>query len=159
MRTRPARSRPLPVVGWREWLALPGFGVKAIKAKIDTGARSSAIHAFDLEVVERGGTSYASFEVHPRQRSARDAVRVEAEIVDERWVRSSTGHRQKRYVVLMEIELMGATWVAEVTLARRDQMGFRMLLGREALRGRFLVDPAASYLGGRPAPRRRRSTG
>jgi hypothetical protein len=156
MATRPPRS-DLPVIGWREWIALPGLGVRAIKAKIDTGARSSALHAFDIELETQRGRRIAIFSIHPVQRSDRDAVTVEAEVLDERWITSSTGHRQQRYVVRMDMELMGHTWTSEVTLARRDQMGFRMLLGREALRRRFLVDPTASFLAGRP-PRRRRRT-
>lgn len=151
-----SQSPLLPVLGWREWVALPGLGVRAVKAKIDTGARSSALHAFDIDVVHRRGAPHVRFSIHPVQRSDRDAVDVEAEIVDERLVRSSTGHGQLRYVVLMDMELMGRCFTSEVTLAKRDQMGFRMLLGREALRGRFFVDPSVSYRAGRPVRRVRR---
>lgn len=146
------RRSGLPLIGWREYVSLPDLGIRSIKAKIDTGARSSSIHAFGLEVGTQRGARVATFEVHPHQRSARGAVEVTAEIIDERWIRSSTGHRQLRVVVWMDLELYGQRWTSEVTLARRDQMGFRMLLGREAVRGRFLVDPAASYLAGRPKP-------
>jgi hypothetical protein len=152
----PSQSSLLPVLGWREWVALPGLGVRAVKAKIDTGARSCALHAFGIDVVYRRGSPHVRFSIHPVQRSDRDAVEVEAEVVDERLVRSSTGHGQLRYVVLMDMELMDHSWTAEVTLAKRDQMGFRMLLGREALRGRFLVDPSVSYRAGRPVRRVRR---
>ena len=144
-----ARSHAPVIIGWREWIALPDFGIRAIKAKIDTGAASSAIHAFDVQVVEHDGRRHASFEIHPNQRSNRRAIRVEAPILGERSVRSSTGHAQTRYVVQMNLVLLDRCWTAEVTLARRDQLGFRMLLGREALRGRFLVDPDASFVGGR----------
>jgi hypothetical protein len=159
MPPRKTRSPDLPVIGWREWVALPDLGVESIKAKIDTGARSSTIHAFDVEVLERRGKRYASFEVHPEQRSARGAVRAQMEIVDQRRVRSSTGHSQERLVVLMPIRLMGETWTSEVTLARRDQMGFRMLLGREALRGRFVIDPSRSFLAGRRIRKKKRGQG
>ncbi|MBK8977716.1 MAG: ATP-dependent zinc protease [Planctomycetes bacterium] len=152
------RSRAnLPLVGWREWVALPGLDVPAIKAKIDTGARSSALHAFDVAVAERHGRRFASFEIHPRQRSAAGAVAVEAEVVGQRWITSSNGLRELRLVVLMDIALHGLTWTTEMTLSRRDAMGFRMLLGRADLRGRFLVDPAASFLAGRRT--RTRSSG
>ncbi|MFW6599970.1 ATP-dependent zinc protease [Propionibacteriaceae bacterium Y2011] len=143
--------------GWREWVALPGLGVPWVKAKLDTGARSSSIHAFDLEEFERDGGDWVRFAIHPWQRSAEDTTVVELPVHDRRLVRSSSGHSDRRVVVRTEIELLGTSVQAELTLTRRDQMGFRMLIGREALRGRFLVDPGRSYLGGRPrrATRRR----
>lgn len=147
--SRRRRDAHLPLIGWREHVRLPDLGVESIKAKIDTGARTSAIHAFDVVVELHRGVKFVSFEIHPEQRSARNAVSVEAEVLDERWITSSTGHRQRRHVVLIDVELAGVRWTSEVTLARRDQMGFRMLLGREALRDRFLVDPSASFLAGR----------
>jgi hypothetical protein len=137
-------------VGWREWVALPGLGVPWVKAKIDTGARSSALHAFDLEPFERDGSPWVRFEVHPWQRNAADAVVAELPVHDERLVRSSTGHTQHRHVVRTEVALAGRTVVTDLTLTRRDEMGFRMLVGRDALRQGFLVDAHHSYLGGRP---------
>jgi len=137
-------------VGWREWVALPGLGVPWVKAKVDTGARSSALHAFDLHAFDRDGEHWVRFEVHPWQRNADDAVRVEVPVHDERLVRSSTGHTQHRYVVRTEITLAGRTVTTDLTLTRRDEMGFRMLVGRDALRQGFLVDAEHSYLGGRP---------
>ncbi|SEB64834.1 Uncharacterized conserved protein [Paramicrobacterium humi] len=131
------------LVGWREWVALPGIGVPWIKAKLDTGARSSALHAFD--VVELPD-SRVRFQVHPRQRSGADAVTVECPIHDRREIRSSSGHVQSRIVVLLDIELAGRTVTAETTLSRRDEMGFRMLIGREALRQGFVVDSGKSFL-------------
>ncbi|MGD7707693.1 ATP-dependent zinc protease family protein [Microlunatus sp. Y2014] len=153
-------SGPSPsylTAGWREWVALPGLGVPWVKAKLDTGARSSSIHAFDLEEFEREGGDWVRFAIHPWQRSAEDTTVVELPVHDRRLVRSSSGHSDRRVVVRTEIELLGTSVQAELTLTRRDQMGFRMLIGREALRGRFLVDPGRSYLGGRPrrATRRR----
>lgn len=145
------------VAGWREWVSLPELDVPWIKAKLDTGARSSSLHAYDLTVVEREGCRWASFAVHPWQRSARDERVVELPVVDERLVRSSSGHGQVRVVVRTTIRLVGLDLAADLTLTSRDEMGFRMLVGREALRGRVLVDPGRSYLGGRPplATRRR----
>ncbi|HEU4511919.1 MAG TPA: RimK/LysX family protein [Nocardioidaceae bacterium] len=138
------------VAGWREWVSLPHLGVDWVKAKLDTGARSSAIHAFDIEEFEQDGAPWVRFSVHPWQRSAEDAAEAVLPVHDRRIVRSSSGHEHERYVVLMDISLVGRTVTAEITLSRRDEMGFRMLIGREALRQGFLVDPGRSYLGGRP---------
>lgn len=163
-------SQSYLTAGWREWVGLPGLGVPWIKAKLDTGARSSSIHAFDIEEFSRDGVPWVRFAIHPWQRSAADTVVTELPVHDRRTVRSSSGHTDLRYVVRVDIELVGTTVSAELTLTRRDQMGFRMLIGREALRGRrapdeaprpeILVDPGRSYLGGRP-PRatRRRNRG
>lgn len=145
------------VAGWREWVGLPQVGVDWVKAKLDTGARSSAIHAFHVAEIRRDGAEWVRFSLHPWQRSAEDESWAELPVHDKRMVRSSSGHSQERYVVLMDIRLVGRVVTAEMTLSRRDQMGFRMLIGREALRQGFLVDPRRSYLGGRPerAVRRR----
>ncbi|NND74888.1 MAG: hypothetical protein HKN44_07755 [Ilumatobacter sp.] len=146
-----AKSRTdATLIGWREWAALPCWGIEAIKAKIDTGARTSAIHAFDLESFERDGEPWLRFEIHPWQRSSADEVVVEAQRIDRRTVTSSSGTRSDRPVVLAQLDIAGRSIDAELTLTRRDEMGFRMLIGREALRRRFLIDPAQSYLGGRP---------
>ena len=136
------------IAGWREWIALPDVGVPWIKAKIDTGARTSSIHAFDVE--DAGAT--VAFWVHPWQDSTDDARRIELPAHDRRVVRSSSGHEEERIVVLLAVQLVGRTMDAELTLTNRDSMGFRMLIGREALQQGFVVDPAASFLGGR-APR------
>ena len=138
------------VAGWREWVSLPGLGVGWVKAKLDTGARTSTIHAFDLEQVERDGETWVRYSVHPWQDTSEDAVACESHVVAQRKVRSSSGHVEERYVVLLDLSMVGRVVTAEVTLSRRDEMGFRMLVGREALRQGFLVDPRRSYLGGRP---------
>ncbi|MGH7202231.1 MAG: ATP-dependent zinc protease family protein [Planctomycetaceae bacterium] len=145
---KPKRERV--AVGWREWVALPDLAVPAIKAKMDTGARSSAIHAFRLRTERRNGVNIVRFDVHPFQRTARETVSVEAEVLEYRNVKTSGGHVTRRPVILTTIELFGRRWTIELTLANRDTMGFRMLLGREAIRGRFLVDPGRSYLAGKP---------
>src|SRR5262249_26730250 len=139
-----------PVVGWREWVRLPQMGDFHIKAKIDTGARSSALHVFDVETFMRRGAAWVRFQIHPLQRSVESTVRAAAPIFEHRAVRSSSGHVELRPVILTELELFGEQWPIELTLANRDQMGFRMLLGREALRRRLTVDPGRSYLAGRP---------
>ena len=148
------------IVGWREWVSLPGLGVGWIKAKVDTGARTSALHAFDLEQVDRDGEPWVRYSVHPWQGSDEDAVVCESRVVDRREVRSSSGHAEERYVVQLDVSMGGQVVDAEVTLSKRDEMGFRMLVGREALCQGFLVDPSGSYLGGRPKPSvRRRNRG
>ena len=145
------RSKPaLPMIGWREWVELPGLRVPLIKAKIDTGARSSALHAFDIKLVRRRGRDYVRFKVHPLQRDTHTTVVAEAELLEYRLVRSSAGHESLRPVILTDVELLGQNWMIELTLASRDVMGFRMLLGRQALRRRFIVDPGRSFLGGEP---------
>jgi hypothetical protein len=147
------------VVGWREWVSLPAIGVPWVKAKLDTGARSSALHAFDIDEV--GGGARVHFWVRPWQDSELDAVAVECPVYDRRLVRSSSGHTQHRFVVLLDFELFGRTVQAETTLTNRDEMGFRMLVGRQALRqGGFVVDAGRSFIGGRaPRPVRRRNRG
>ncbi len=143
----------LPRIGWREWVALPELGVGKIKAKVDTGARSSSLHAFDLKAFRRDGEDWVRFIVHPQQGSLAGNVEVEAPVLEYRSVRSSNGESSERPVVVTPLTLGGTSWPIELTLASRDEMGFRMLLGREAVRGRYLIDAGASYLGGRE-PRR-----
>lgn len=144
------------VIGWREWIELPQLGIRQLKAKIDTGARSSSLHAVDLKNFERDGKNFVQFKVHPLQRNSKKTVMCEAEVLEYRNVRSSTGHSQKRPVILTTIEALGEEWEIEITLANRDEMGFRMLLGREAVRGKFLVDAGNSFYGGQPKAKRKK---
>jgi hypothetical protein len=135
---------------------MPSAGLPWIKAKIDTGARSSAIHAFDLERFERHGEPWVRFSIHPWQDSDEDAVTLERPVVDQRVVRSSNGHTEERLVVELELGLARRRRTTEVTLSRRDEMGFRMIIGRETLLHGYVVDPAVSYLGPRPKQHLRR---
>lgn len=128
-------------------MSLPSVGVPWIKAKLDTGARSSSLHAIDIEELEDGAR--VRFKVPPWQRSMKDLVEVECAVHDRRVVRSSSGHEEERIVVLLDVEIGGRRVVAETTLSQRDQMDFRMLVGREALRQGFLVNPHKSFLTGR----------
>ena len=141
-------------------MSLPDLGVDWIKAKIDTGARTSALHAFEIVEFERDGAPWVRFKIKPWQDSQEDAQVVECPIHDRRTVRSSSGHKQNRIVIELLLRLVDREVVAEVTLTNRDKMGFRMLIGREALRRGFVVDPARSFLGGRaPKEARRRNRG
>lgn len=142
-------------VGWREWVRLTDLGVAAIKAKIDTGARTSALHAFAIEPFRRAGALWVRFEVHPLQRSSAVKVKCEARTVDERAVRNSGGGVERRYIIETKMMLGDRTWTIELALANRDQMGFRMLLGRTALDGRALIEPGRSFLAGHRPPRLR----
>lgn len=150
------RTPELPIIGWREWVGLPDLGVARIKVKVDTGARSSAIHAFHPERSRRDGRDLVRFTLHPLQRRSDPLVVAEAELLDVRHVRSSMGQLEERFVIVTNLSLLGAVWPIELTLARRDHMGFRMLLGREALRGRCLVDPGAAFRDRQHRPRQKR---
>lgn len=136
--------RVLQPVGWREWIRLPDLCPLPIKAKIDTGARTSSLHAFDLRVDD----GVASFEIHPSQRSAQPVVAVSYPITGFRKVRSSTGHAELRPVIRTPVAIGEHHYDIDITLTSRDSMGFRMLLGRSALRRRFTVDAGRSFLQG-----------
>lgn len=137
------------LIGWREWVALPELGIKRIKAKIDTGARTSALHAFQLDVYSEGGKQKVRFAIHPHQRSLKKIVHCSAELLDIRWVSDSGGHREQRHVIQTPIVMGDNSWPIEITLTSREDMRFRMLLGRTALDQNFLINPAASYLLGK----------
>ena len=137
------------MVGWREWLSLPGLGIGKIKAKVDTGARTSALHAFDVKAYTENGVKMVWFALHPVQGNDEVVLECTAEVIDQRWVSDSGGHREKRYVICTDVVIGEHSWPIEITLTNRDNMKFRMLLGRTAMEDRVTVDPSASYLMGK----------
>jgi hypothetical protein len=134
------------VIGWREWVELPGLKVGRIKAKLDTGARTSALHAFNLKRYTKYGAAHVRFDVHPVQRKRKPTVRCRALVIDHRTVTDSGGRREERPVIRTTLKLGKSLYRIELTLTDRDEMGFRLLLGRQALRRRYLIDPARSFV-------------
>lgn len=150
------KDAELVTLGWREWVELPVLGLKQVKAKVDTGARTSSLHAFEVRDFDDGGVHRVEFKMHPNQHDTNEVVVCVADIIDQREVRDSGGHREKRWVIETPIRIGQYTWNAELNLTSRDDMLFRMLLGRTALRGRAVVNPARSYLvGERPKKKRK----
>ena len=134
------------VAGWREWLSMPELDIRAIKVKLDTGARTSALHATRIKPFQRDGEAWISFQINPVQRGRKIAIDCEARVVSQRTVRSSSGQQEERYVIKTVIHLGGKKRTIEITLTNRDQMGFRMLLGRSAMKRWLIVDSSKSFL-------------
>lgn len=143
------RTNTLTMIGWREWIRLDALGLDTIKAKVDTGARTSALHAFEINPFEEAGKTRVEFKIHPEQRTNQKVTVCTADVLDQREVTDSGGHTENRWVISSEVSLGEHTWPIELTLTSRDNMLFRMLLGRTAMAGRFQVDPSQSYLLGK----------
>jgi hypothetical protein len=141
---RTRRDRPL--IGWREWVRLPGLFDDAVKAKIDTGARTSALHAFQVREFSERGVRHVEFVVHPQQQRRQPQRSCVAEVADQRVITSSNGQRERRYVIVTPLQLGSMRWDIELTLTNRDTMSYRMLLGREALKRHCLIHPGRSFL-------------
>ncbi|MCB0363379.1 MAG: ATP-dependent zinc protease [Bdellovibrionales bacterium] len=145
------------VIGWREWVRLPDFSSSLIKAKIDTGARTSAIHAEDIVIFKRKGKRKVRFRLYPVQHSREKTVLVEADLLEKRTVRSSVGHETRRPVIVVRLSIGEYHFPIELTLVNRDIMGFRMLIGRQAIRKLFLIDPGKSFLVGKGKKRKKQN--
>lgn len=143
------KSGARPRIGWREWVTLPELGGARVKAKVDTGARTSAIHARNIRVEHRGRHAYVSFDIHPLQRDNSQVIRCKSLLVDQRSIRNSGGQAQDRLIIQTTAQIGPVSFPIELSLTQRDEMGFRMLLGRAAVRNRFLIDPGRSFLMGR----------
>ncbi len=142
-------TQEVSTIGWREWVLLPDLGLPEIKAKIDTGARTSCLHAFSVEPFIKDGKQWVRFGIHPHQDDTETEVFSEAEVIDKRMISDSGGHKEERYVIATEVELANQRWPIEITLTNRDTMLFRMLLGRTAMASRIIVDPGKSFLFGK----------
>lgn len=141
------KKKVLKTIGWRELVCLPELEIKNIKVKVDTGARTSSLHAYDIETYKRGGKEFIKFKVHPYQKNSKTTVECKCRILEYRKVKSSNGQVEKRPVIETNVTLLGESWPIEITLTNRDEMGFRMLLGRASLKGKFLVNPGKSFYG------------
>lgn len=146
---KPKGKRPAMIAGWREWMSLPELGINQIKVKLDTGARTSALHAFDIKVEHEQGKDVVLFKVHPLQRSRSAVVQCQADLVEMRKVRSSSGHCSIRPLIETRLQVGELSWKIQLTLTNRDAMGFRMLLGRQGMPPHLFVNASKSFLLGR----------
>ena len=135
----------LIIVGSEEWCQFPDLNIPGIKARVDSGAKTSSLHAFNIQSFRKNGEKWVNFEVHPLRNDNRTSVFCEAKVIDQRVIKSSSGSSEKRFVIRSKVLLGSEQYDIELTLTNRDSMGYRMLLGREAMEGRVLVNPAVSF--------------
>ena len=133
------------IIGWREWASLPEIGIDRIKVKVDTGARNSALHAYNTSLISRNGENWIHFDIHPDQNDETTIKSCTVRLIDRRWVTNSGGTRERRFVIETPIRIGDREWPIIITLTNRDEMGFRMLVGRSAIKGKYMVDPARSF--------------
>lgn len=145
---------PFLIVGWKEWVSLPELGLPLIKAKIDTGAATSSIHAYNISYVTKDGKKFVEYELHPLQKNKKVIIKCVSPLVEYRKVRSSSGKLQTRPVIRTAIKIGNFSWYIDLNLTNRDSMGMRMLIGREALSGRILVNPKHRFLYGKIASKK-----
>lgn len=145
MNEKSNQQQDVEIIGWREWVSLPKLGIPHIKAKVDTGARTSALHAFKLNPYKEKGRQRIKFSIHPLQKDMETVIDCDTEVADIRWITDSGGHREKRYVIQTPITIGTKEYDIEITLTNRDTMQFRMLLGRNGIKPHFIVNPAISY--------------
>ncbi len=140
---------PKLIIGWQEWISLPELGIPAIRAKIDTGAKTSSLHAYHIEHFIKKGQHYVRFDLHPIRRNRTISKRCELPVLDKRTVKSSGGEKEERPVIKTILHIDGKEWEIELNLTNRDYMGFRMLIGREAVQRHAMVHPGATYIHGK----------
>jgi hypothetical protein len=145
-------ATPSMIIGWREYVSFPELGIKRLAAKIDTGARTSCLHAVDIEEFYKGKDLYVRFTTHPKRKSMEKETRCEAKVKDKRAVKSSNGIKTNRYVIVTDVCMGVYCWPIEMTLTSRKRMTYRMLFGRTSMGADFLINPMASYLQGEPCP-------
>lgn len=139
------------IIGSEEWCAFPQLGIPAIKARVDSGAKTSALHAINIKTFQKNSENWLRFDINPIQNNSKFIIHCEAQLIDQRIVKSSSGTREKRYVIRTELSLGDHSYPIEVTLTNRDSMGYRMLLGREAMLGKLIVDPERKFELGQPS--------
>lgn len=142
-------SNPNIIIGWQEWVSLPDLGVPVICAKTDTGAKTSSIHAYHIQIYNKQGIEWVRFELHPLQRNKRIKLQCSAPVHDVRKVKSSNGEVEERPVILTPLSIGGKEWVIELNLTNRDYMGCRMLIGREAMGNKVMINPSNMFLHGK----------
>ena len=133
------------VLGWREYVSLPELGISKIKAKVDTGAKNSALHAYNTSLIRKNGEDWVRFDIHPDRNNDTTINSCTVRLIDRRWVTNSGGTREKRFVIETPIRIGEKEWPIIITLSNRDEMGFRMLIGRTAIKGKYIVDPSKSF--------------